>query len=93
MRVCGGLTCRIAGSERVAQELRAEGREVEAHECMFLCAAAPLTAAGSASIETTVGNELFAAARRDRAGRTHAGDGATRRDLARLGGGGGDAAE
>ena len=51
VRVCGGLTCRIAGSERVAGELRAEGREVEAHECMFLCAAAPLTADGSASIE------------------------------------------
>ena len=64
VRVCGGLTCRIAGSERVAGELRAEGREVEAHECMFLCAAAPLTAVGSASIETSVGNELFSAARR-----------------------------
>ena len=63
VRVCGGLTCRIAGSERVAEELRAEGREVEAQECMFLCAAAPLRADGAAAVEASVGDDVHASAR------------------------------
>ena len=42
VRVCRGLTCQIAGSERLAEELRAAGRTVERCECLFLCAVAPV---------------------------------------------------
>ena len=67
VRVCHGLSCRIAGSERAAAELRAQGREVEEHECMFLCAAAqdaPITAEGSESLEDAISGNTHAAARR-----------------------------
>ena len=44
VRVCLGLSCRIAGSASLTEELRAAGRTVEEHECFFLCAAAPVAA-------------------------------------------------
>lgn len=67
VRVCRGLTCRIAGGEQTAAQLRAAGREVEEHECMFLCAAAqdaPLTAEGTGSLEDAISGATHAAARR-----------------------------
>ena len=67
VRVCRGLTCRIAGSEQTAAQLRAAGREVEEHECMFLCAAAqdaPLTAEGTGPLEDAISDDTHAAARR-----------------------------
>lgn len=67
VRVCQGLTCRIAGSEEAAAQLRAAGREVEEHECMFLCAAAqdgPLSAEGSGPLEAAISGDTHAAARR-----------------------------
>ena len=67
VRVCCGLACQIAGSAAEAERLRAAGRAVEEHECMFLCAAAqdgPIVAAGSNSPERAVGGDTLAAARR-----------------------------
>lgn len=63
VRVCRGLSCRIA----------AGGTEVdgEAHECMFLCAAAevgPIVVGGSRRLEESVGESIFDAARRTVAG-------------------------
>ena len=67
VRVCRGLTCRIAGSEEAAAQLRAAGREVKEHECMFLCAAAqdaPITAEGTGPLEDAISDATHAAARR-----------------------------
>ena len=71
IRVCRGLSCRIAGSDQRAAALRAAGREVEEHECMFLCAAAqgaPITAEGAGSLEHAISGETLVAARRQLAG-------------------------
>lgn len=67
VRVCCGLSCRIAGSEEAAAQLRAAGREVEEHECMFLCAAAqdaPISAEGSGPLEAAISGDTHAVARR-----------------------------
>ncbi len=63
VRICRGLSCRIAGGDRTADRLRAEGAELEQHECMFLCAAAPLTAAGSEPIEAAIDERTYKLAR------------------------------
>ena len=42
VRVCRGLSCRIAGSEALATALREGGRPVEECECLFACAVAPV---------------------------------------------------
>lgn len=46
--VCWGLSCRIAGADALAADLRAQGETVVEHECLFVCAVAPAikTAAG-----------------------------------------------
>lgn len=58
VRVCRGMSCQIAaGGSDVAGE---------AHECMFLCAAAetgPITVGGSERLEASVGDGVFEAAR------------------------------
>ncbi len=41
VRVCSGLSCRIAGSRALAMSLRDAGRTVEECECLFACAVAP----------------------------------------------------
>lgn len=58
VRVCRGMTCRIA----------AGGSEIdgEDHECMFLCAAAergPMVVNGSRRLEASIDDAIFAAAR------------------------------
>lgn len=63
VRICRGLSCLIAGGAQLAEQLRAEGRELEEHECMFLCAAAPLAAGGSASIEASLEAQTHESAR------------------------------
>ena len=42
VRVCRGLSCRIAGSAALASALREMGRPVEECECLFACAVAPV---------------------------------------------------
>ena len=57
-RVCRGMSCQIA-----AGELEGEG---EAHECMFLCAAAEdgaISVRGSGRLEASVDDSVFEAAR------------------------------
>ncbi len=62
VRVCRGLPCQIAaGSNEVDNE--AEG---EAHECMFLCAAAeqgPITVSGADRLESSIPQETVRSAR------------------------------
>ena len=63
---CASAAASPAGSPaaiRTADRLRAAGAELEQHECMFLCAAAPLTAAGSEPIEAAVGERTYKLAR------------------------------
>ena len=58
VRVCRGLSCRIAAGDA---DLAGED-----HECMFLCAAAetsPLTVAGNGRLEASFDTSLFDAAR------------------------------
>ncbi len=58
VRVCRGMTCQIA-----AGESEVDG---EAHECMFLCAAAeggPIAVDGSGRLEASVDDSIFGAAR------------------------------
>ena len=58
VRVCQGMSCRIAGGDTDV--------EGEAHECMFLCAAAtsePITASGAGRLESLLGDDVFEAAR------------------------------
>ena len=58
VRVCRGMSCQIA-----AGDAEIDG---EAHECMFLCAAAergPIVVDGSERLEGSVGDDVFAAAR------------------------------
>ena len=58
VRVCRGMSCRIA-----AGDADVEG---DAHECMFLCAAAdrgPITVKGSQRLEASVNDAIFDAAR------------------------------
>ncbi|MDE2967616.1 MAG: NAD(P)H-dependent oxidoreductase subunit E [Chloroflexota bacterium] len=58
VRVCRGMSCQIA-----AGESEVEG---EAHECMFLCAAAadgPISVVGADRLETSVDDSVFEAAR------------------------------
>ncbi len=47
--VCRGVSCEMAGAEALASELRGAGRTVVDHECLFVCAVAPVvkTAAGT----------------------------------------------
>ncbi len=40
--VCRGLSCRLAGADDLARDLRAAGRRVEERECLFACAVAPV---------------------------------------------------
>lgn len=42
VRVCRGLSCRIAGSEALTTSLQEAGRLVEECECLFACAVAPV---------------------------------------------------
>ena len=58
VRVCRGMSCQIAAGESVV--------DGEAHECMFLCAAAeagPIAIAGSGRLEASVDDSVFEAAR------------------------------
>ena len=58
VRVCRGMTCQIA-----AGESEVDG---EAHECMFLCAAAeggPISVGGSGRLEASIDHPVFEAAR------------------------------
>lgn len=40
--VCLGLSCRIAGADALAADLRDAGCTVVGHECLFACAVAPV---------------------------------------------------
>ena len=63
VRVCRGMSCRIT-----AGDAEVEG---EAHECMFLCAAAgdgPITVRGSERLEASIDEAIFDAARANVAG-------------------------
>jgi NADH:ubiquinone oxidoreductase subunit E len=55
--VCRGLSCQVAGATRLAAELRATGRTVVEHECMFACAVAPVVRVGG-EIRGRVDSEL-----------------------------------
>ncbi|MYE07069.1 MAG: hypothetical protein F4Y04_07610, partial [Chloroflexi bacterium] len=58
VRVCRGMSCQIAAGESEAGG--------EAHECMFLCAAAadgPISVVGADRLETSVDDSVFEAAR------------------------------
>ncbi|MCY3568985.1 MAG: NAD(P)H-dependent oxidoreductase subunit E, partial [Chloroflexi bacterium] len=58
VRVCRGLTCRIAAGDAPL--------EGEDHECMFLCAAAdrePITVRGTGRLESSLDTSVFDAAR------------------------------
>lgn len=63
VRVCRGLSCRIAGGRERSAELLGRGVPVEEHECMFACAAAPIEAAGHGPVEAALGGAAFAMAR------------------------------
>ena len=63
VRVCRGLSCRIAGGRERSAELLGRGVPVEEHECMFACAAAPVEAAGHGPVEAALGGAAFAMAR------------------------------
>ena len=59
-RVCRGLSCRIAGRDDVAQS------DDEAHECMFVCAAAEseaISATGAERLETALSGDVWSLAR------------------------------
>ena len=55
--VCRGLSCQVAGATGLAAELRAMGRTVVEHECMFACAVAPVARVGG-EIRGRVDSEL-----------------------------------
>ena len=61
--VCRGVSCEMAGAEALASELRGAGRTVVDHECLFVCAGAPVvkTAAGTLG-RATVGRATVGAA-------------------------------
>ena len=63
VRICRGLSCRIAGGDDALRDAHARGVAVEEHECMFLCAAAPVSAPGAGPIEEAVDDRAFAAGR------------------------------
>ena len=63
VRVCRGLPCQIAAGSNDAASSEAEG---EAHECMFLCAAAeqgPITVSGADRLEASIPQATVRSAR------------------------------
>lgn len=65
VRVCDGLSCRIASDGRGWDEFGEDGSTVR-HECMFLCAAAqdgPIAAPGTDRVESSIGDAVFEVAR------------------------------
>ena len=63
VRVCRGLPCQIAAGSNEAGSNEAEG---EAHECMFLCAAAeqgPVTVSGAGRLEASIPQATVRSAR------------------------------
>ena len=63
VRVCRGLPCQIAAGSNEAGSNEAEG---EAHECMFLCAAAeqrPITVSGADRLESSIPQSTLDSAR------------------------------
>lgn len=63
VRVCRGMTCQIAGGD--------SDIDGEAHECMFLCAAAtegPITVRGADRLEASLDEQVFETARATVAG-------------------------
>ena len=62
VRVCRGMSCQIAAGESAGES----AGDAEAHECMFLCAAAeqaPISVSGSGRLEASLTEATFAAAR------------------------------
>ena len=53
VRVCNGLSCRILGSDQLAADLRAKGKEVEEVSCLGQCDRAPAALDESLSVFDT----------------------------------------
>ncbi len=50
VRVCNGLSCRLAGSDELASRLRAEGQEVQETGCLGQCDRAPAALNGELEV-------------------------------------------
>lgn len=56
--VCRGVSCRIAGADALAAQLRDRGRTVIDHECLFACAVAPVVRHGDALLGRATAERL-----------------------------------